>query len=142
MWYLPIIWAVLLVLFGVLEALTTELTALWFMPASLISLILSFTPVPWWVQVIVFFAISILGIFLFRPIAKKYLFVKSQDTNVDALIGAKCVVTSKIENLAGNGEVKINGLFWAARAAEEDRIFEVGDVVTVVAIEGVKLICK
>jgi membrane protein implicated in regulation of membrane protease activity len=61
---------------------------------------------------------------------------------VGQLIGEKCTVTSRIENLAGNGEVKAGGLYWAARAAVEDQIFEVGATVTVIAVEGVKLICK
>ena len=38
--------------------------------------------------------------------------------------------------------VKVKGTYWAARGAFEDDSFDVGEVLKVVAIEGVKLICK
>ena len=137
-----IIWIAVLVLAAVTEAITTDIVAVWFLPASFVSLVLSLFGVSEWVQLPVFFGLAILCILLFRPLAKKYTTPKVREFNVDALIGTKCVVTARIENIAGNGEVKVNGLYWAARAVEEETVYEVGDQVTVVAIEGVKLICK
>ena len=63
-------------------------------------------------------------------------------TNVEAIIGERCVVTEKIDNFAGCGQAKVNGQIWSARGVGEDDVFEVGEALRVVAIEGVKLICK
>ena len=48
----------------------------------------------------------------------------------------------KIDNFAGCGQVKIHGQSFSARGTEEDDVFEIGEVLRVVAIEGVKLICR
>ncbi len=61
--------------------------------------------------------------------------------NPDSIVGKRCVVVEKINNAAGCGQVKVNGQGWSARAAYDDEIFEVGDAVKVVAIEGVRLVC-
>ena len=74
-------------------------------------------------------------------IFKKLRFKKNQPS-IDAIIGEKCVVTEKIDNYAGCGEVKVAGQIWAARGAFDDDVFEAGTVLHIVAIEGVKLICK
>ena len=62
--------------------------------------------------------------------------------NLDFIIGEKCVVTEKIDNFAGCGQVKVNGQEWSARGASETDVFEDGEILKIVAIEGVKLICK
>ena len=67
---------------------------------------------------------------------------KGAKLNLDAIIGEKAVVVDKIQNIAGSGQVKVHNQIWSARSSDPDVIFEEGDVVSVVAIEGVKLICK
>ena len=57
------------------------------------------------------------------------------------LVGKKCVVDEEINNAAGSGQVEINGMSWSARAVNDDAVYGVGEVLTVVAAEGVKLIC-
>ena len=41
-----------------------------------------------------------------------------------------------------DGLVKVNGQVWSARSVNENGSFEIGEILVVVAIEGVKLICK
>jgi len=67
---------------------------------------------------------------------------KKKDSQIDDVIGLKCVVVEKIDNFAGCGEVKVNGCVWAARGAFENDVFEIGETLKVVAIEGVKLVCR
>ena len=64
------------------------------------------------------------------------------EINLESIVGSRCVVIDKINNFAGSGIVKVNGTMWAARGAFDDDVFEVGESLRVVAIEGVKLICK
>ena len=62
--------------------------------------------------------------------------------SLDGIVGEKAVVVEKIDNFAGCGQVKIAGMYFAARGTEDDDSFEVGEVLYVVAIEGVKLVCR
>lgn len=64
------------------------------------------------------------------------------DTDMDAALGARCVVTEEINNVAGAGLVRHEGHDWAARSLTDEDVLPIGKTVTVVAIEGVKLICK
>jgi membrane protein implicated in regulation of membrane protease activity len=47
------------------------------------------------------------------------------------------VVTEKIDNVAGEGAIKINGLIWTARSID-DSIIEVGELVIFKEIKGNK----
>ena len=74
-----------------------------------------------------------------------YFFGKSKKTNAQAIssiVGEKCIVVEKIDNFAGCGEVKVKGKIWAARAVMDEDVFEIGERLSIVAIEGVKLICS
>ncbi len=140
---MEIIWLVVLICAVIVEAFTTQLVAIWFLPAAIVSIILAFCGTPIWVQVLVFFLVAALGLVLSRTIFRRFFNKTTHHKfNADDVIGEKCVVTTRIDNLAGSGEVKINGLFWAARSANADIIFEENAVVTVIAIEGVKVICQ
>lgn len=68
--------------------------------------------------------------------------VKKCGNNIDNIVGERCVVTETINNFAGCGQVRVNGQIWSARGSSENDIFNVGESLTVVAVEGVKLICK
>ena len=72
-------------------------------------------------------------------------FFKPKDTSrttINSIVGERCVVVEKIDNFAGCGEVKVKGQIWAARGVSEDDVFEIGERLSIVAIEGVKLICR
>ena len=62
-------------------------------------------------------------------------------TELEEIVGKKCVVVERIDNFAGCGQVKVNGQGWSARSAYDDECFEIGDTLSIVAIEGVRLIC-
>ena len=57
-------------------------------------------------------------------------------------IGEKAVVTERIENVAGCGQAEVHGQCWSACALSDEDVYEPGDVVSVVAAVGVRLICK
>lgn len=137
------IWISALVLAIIIEMLTDQLVSIWFAPGAIVATILDFCDVDVIWQVIVFLVVSIVGIILAKTVLDKYLpKAKNTKTNIEAIIGEKCVVTEKIDNFAGCGLVKINGQIWSARSVTESDVFESGEVLVIVAIEGVKLICK
>lgn len=134
-------WVAIVLLAIIVEALVPGLVAIWFVPAGIVAAILALMSVPVPLQIIVFFVLAFLFVIFSRTIFSKF-FKKAKDTrtNIDAIIGEKCVVTERIENLAGCGQVKVGGMFWSARALNEEAVYEAGTVVTVRAVMGVKLI--
>ncbi len=72
----------------------------------------------------------------------KYFNKDRVKTNVESMVGRQAIVISEIDNLQGIGQVTVGGQEWSARSAEEQVTIAVGAVVTVVAINGVKLIVR
>jgi len=133
-------WAVAFVVLVVIELATVGLTTIWFAAGSIVSLVLSLFKVPEWVQIVVFFAVSILLLVFTRPLLKNLLKKKPQPMNTDRVLNRKCIVTEKIDGLSGNGCVKIDGILWSAKAEKEDDEIEVGTKVIVKGVDGVKVI--
>ena len=66
---------------------------------------------------------------------------QDREFNPDTIVGKKCTVIETVDNYAGCGQVKVNGQYWAARSAYDEEIFDVGQTLRIVAIEGVRLVC-
>ena len=83
--------------------------------------------------------------FITVAVAVLFIFIKSA-SNVSVCledtVGEKCKVIETVDNYAGSGLVRVKGTEWSARCVDDDDIFEVGEVLTVVAIEGARLVCK
>ena len=85
-------------------------------------------------QGVTFAVFAILSLISLRPIALRHLKKQAPGsaTNVDALIGAHAVVTSAIDQLAG--QIKLSGEIWSART--DSGVIQSGDNVVVIAIDG------
>ncbi len=139
---MSLVWVGVAIFAMIVEVLTPGmLVSIWFVPAALVSMVLAFLSVPMPIQGVVFIVLSLLCIFVVRPLVSRYA-KKPIATNVDAIIGEKGLVIEKIENIAGSGQIKVRGQSWSARSVDDDCTFEPGDIVMIVAVEGVKLICK
>ena len=57
------------------------------------------------------------------------------------MIGETALITEDVCNIENTGLVKVRGQIWSARSASGEDL-RAGELVTVVAIEGVRLICK
>lgn len=134
-----IVWAALIIAFGVLEGITVQLVSIWFVIGSVAGLVAHMLGANVTVQVIVFIAVSALSLVVTRPLVKKKLETKVVKTNADRCIGKEGVVTEDIDNLAPSGQVKADGKIWTARSMTGEKI-PAGAVVTVEKIDGVKLI--
>ena len=136
------IWIAVIILAIVVEVLADQLIAIWFIPGAAIGVVLDFLSVPPIWQVLIFLVTTCIGIVVGKMFLSKKLKKSSAKTNIDAIIGERCVVTERIDNFRGCGQAKVKGQIWSARGVGEDDVFEVGEALHVVAIEGVKLICK
>jgi len=139
--YMPFFWIAVTVLSVIAEANTYALVAIWFMPSALVATILAFFNVPVYVQVLVFVVLSALFIIFSKLIFKKTLLPKHTPTNADSVIGEQAVVTEQVCNMENRGLVKVRGQIWSARSAD-GTLLEPGEIVSVISIEGVKLICR
>ena len=135
-------WLLLAAIFIVIEIITLGLTTIWFAGGAFIAALAGLAGVNLMIQIALFLVVSIVLLILTRPIAVKYLDSKTEKTNAEALIGQRAVVLQQIDNLKGNGQVKVNGLEWTARAKEDGMIIPEGDIVTILEIQGVKLIVE
>ena len=70
------------------------------------------------------------------------IFKKKKHSELDYILGSKCIVTEEIDNFAGSGQVKIGSELWAARSYDDEIYYSVGAVLYVSAIEGVMLVCR
>ncbi len=134
-------WLAALVLFIIMEAATSALVSLWFIGGALVSLMAAIFGAPEWVQIVLFLLVSGCLLLALRPLAKKYLIPRKTVTNARSNIGKEAIVTETIDNLHGKGAVKIAGVFWSARSAEDERIEE-GAIVRIAEIEGAKVCVK
>ncbi len=136
------IWIAIIVLAIVVEILTDQLVAVWFIPGAIVGVILDFLGKDALWQILIFLIATGIGLVIWRLFIYGKIKNNPTKTNIDAIIGERCVVTERIDNFAGCGQAKVKGQIWSARGVGEDDIFEVGEALRVVAIEGVKLICK
>ena len=138
--YMWLVWLVIAVLFIVIEWVTVELLCIWFAGASIVSMILALCELEIGWQITAFCVVSIILIVFTRPVVSRYLKKNESRTNVDSLIGEVATVTKDILP-DDRGEVKIRGQFWLAISHDNKEILT-DTKVTVLAIEGVKLIVK
>ncbi|MBR3808252.1 MAG: NfeD family protein [Lachnospiraceae bacterium] len=138
---LSITWLVVLIVCLVVEFSTMGLTSIWFAGGALLSMIIALIGGPLWLQVLVFLVVSIVLLIFTRPVAAKYFNKNRTKTNVDSIAGRQAIVTEKIDNLQGVGQIVTNGMEWTARSLD-DSVIEEGAVVTIEKIEGVKAIVK
>lgn len=136
-----ICWAVAFIALVLVELATMGLTTIWFAGGAAAGFLCSMLNLNVVVQVIAFFAVSILLLIFTRPFAMRYINQNKVKTNVDSLIGGNALVLEEINNLQETGCARIDGKEWTART-EDDSVIPKDAVVTVVRIEGVKLIVK
>ena len=136
------LWIGVIVIALAVEMATDQLVSIWFVPAAFVTAILSLCKLGLIWQVLIFTVLSAAGIVVSKVLLAKSNRGKDTRTNTEALIGERCVVTSRIDNFEDQGQVKIKGQLWTARGTGENDVYEVGEALTVVSIEGVKLICE
>ena len=136
------IWLALVVLSGAVEGLTRRFIALSFIPGAIASMILAFCDVKIWIQILVFFASGIVLLILTQTLFRGFYRSRDEKFEIENAIGEKCKVVDRIDNVAGRGAVSIKGYEWAARMVSDETVVEAGTRVEVIAVEGVKVICK
>ena len=86
-------------------------------------------------QLAVFIVASAASLGILRPVARRHLNTPARlRTGTAALVGRPATVVERVD--ADGGSVKLAGEVWTARAFDEDHVFEPGQRVEVLKIEG------
>lgn len=138
-WIIMSAWIFLIVISVIIELESYELVSIWFGAGAIAALILFFLEFELIWQVGAFGFVSMFSLLFIRKAIK----VKSKSeiaTNIDAFAGLKVRVVKDF-NEDGIGEVKLEGKIWTSLSQENQR-FKENDLVTVVKVEGNKIIVK
>ena len=135
-----LIWLAMAIVLGIAEALTLGLSSIWFAIGALLACIIAMLDGSLMVQILAFFAVSILLLVFTRPILVDKLHIGKEKTNVDAIVDKTGIVTVEISPYKP-GRVYINGLDWNAISKDEQNIPK-DTKVKVIAVEGVKVIVE
>lgn len=135
------LWLIAAVVFGIIEAMTMGLGTIWFAGGALAAAAVSFATDSLLIQLLIFILVSLVLLYFTRPVAAKKLNRDTVKTNIDAIIGAVGSAESDITKHA-NGTVKADNKIWTAVLAEDSPDVSAGDRITVLSVEGVKLIVR
>ena len=135
------IWAGLVVVAIIMEAISTQLISIWFVFGGIGGVIAALLGASVNTQMFIVIGISMLCLWFTRPIVKRKLDLKKTSTNADRYIGEKGIVIKTITNVTGIGQVKVKGQVWTACSEDDSEILE-GTEVEVLRIEGVKVVVK
>ena len=139
--YIGYAWLGTVVACIIIEAMTVNLTTIWFAAGAIAAWLVYLTGLSLEVQIVVFLLVSIVCLIFTRPIAMEKLKVGRVKTNADSLIGQSYKVESKIDNINNTGTVNVKGQMWTARSAD-DQVIEKDEIVVIKKIVGVKLIVE
>ena len=134
-----VLWIVLAVVLGIIEASTVNFVTIWFAIGAVFAFITAIITDSLLFQVAVFTGISVLSLILTRPFVKNVLNNNTVATNADRYINQKAYVTKKINGVSGLGQVKSMGQIWSAKSEDGLDINE-GEEVIINRIDGVRAV--
>lgn len=137
-----VFWLIAAGIFFIIEMATIGFLVFWLGIGALLAMITSFITDNIFIQALVFVITSTLLLIFTRPLVNKFIKIpKEIKTNAYSIIGKKGIVISKINNIEGTGQIKMDGEIWSAKSATDKDIPENTEV-EIVEIDGVKAVVK
>ncbi len=137
-----VFWLIAAGIFFIIEMATIGFLVFWLGIGALLAMVTSFITDSILIQSIVFVVTSTLLLIFTRPIVDKFIKTpKEVKTNAYSIIGKKGIVISKINNIEGCGQIKIDGEVWSAKSSDDEDLAENTEV-EIVEIDGVKAVVK
>ena len=137
-----LLWLGVAVMSLIIESVTSDMVSIWFTPGAILAMILAIWVDLFWLQLLIFLAISVIMLIWARYHFKKHpILHDSAPMNADAVLEERGVVVEEIDNLRETGAVKVKGMVWTARSAD-GQVIGKDEIVTIDRISGVKLICR
>lgn len=137
-----IFWLIAAGIFFIIEMATIGFLVFWLGIGSLLAMVTSFITDSILIQVIVFVITSTLLLIFTRPLVNKFIKIpKEVKTNAYSIIGKKGIVVKAINNIEGDGQIKVDGEVWSAKS-NEDEIIPKDTEIEIVDIDGVKAVVQ
>jgi membrane protein implicated in regulation of membrane protease activity len=131
-----LLWLIAAGLFAAGEVASLDLVLLMFAGGALggMALALAGLGVPF--QLLAFLVVSAALLVVVRPVAKRHLIDRTpeQIDGVAVYVGRTAVVSQRVDN--DTGRIRLGSDEWSARTQLDDEVFQVGDEVRIVQIEG------
>lgn len=137
-WLMIFVWITVFTITLFIEFNTADITTIWFCISSLISFFLALFDVNYLLQIIIFSVLSILLVYITRPLTKKIMNKTLIRTNADKIITQIGVVTEQISE-DEIGEIKVNNELWRAVSVDSSTI-NIGEKVSIVSFNGNKVV--
>ena len=137
-----VFWLIAAGVFFIIEMATIGFLVFWLGIGALLAMLTSFVTDSIFIQALVFVVTSTLLLIFTRPLVDKFIKTpKELKTNAYSIIGKKAIVISKINNIEGIGQIKIDGEVWSAKSFDDEDIPEDTEV-EITEIDGVKAVVK
>ena len=137
-----VFWLIAAGVFFIIEMATIGFLVFWLGIGALLAMVTSFVTDSIFIQALVFVVTSTLLLIFTRPLVDKFIKTpKELKTNAYSIIGKKAIVISKINNIEGVGQIKIDGDVWSAKSFDDEDIPEDTEV-EITEIDGVKAVVK
>ncbi len=133
-----IAWLAVAVFFLVVELLTTTLVSIWFVPAAIITCLLTFVidSVVW--QIAIFLVLSAVFMVVARKIYKKHIKKPVDDVDQnEKLLGKAALVTE--DTNAISGRILVGDVYWRA-VSENGNTIPKGETVVIKSVKGTTLV--
>lgn len=135
------IWLILAGIFFIGEIATTGFLVFWFGVGALLAMVSSFFTTSIILQTVIFVISSTILILATKPFVKKFVDIKTTNTNAYSIIEKNALVIKEIDPIHSTGQIKVDGEVWSAES-QNSEVIPKGSEVKVIAIEGVKAIVK
>jgi membrane protein implicated in regulation of membrane protease activity len=131
-----VLWLIFALVLAGAEALTGHLFLVMLGGGAVAAALTSWlTDGPVWVDGAVFLIVSVLLLTLVRPALRRRLTpAGAPPLGIEALAGKTALVLERVAR--DEGQVRLDGQVWTARPLNEDEIYEPGEPVTVMQING------
>lgn len=137
-----VFWLIAAGVFFIIEMATIGFLVFWLGIGALLAMVTSFITDSILIQVVVFVVTSTILLIFTRPLVNKFIKVpKETVTNAYSIIGKKAIVVKEINNIEGDGQIKVDGEVWSAKSNTDETISKDTEV-EIVEIDGVKAVVK
>jgi membrane protein implicated in regulation of membrane protease activity len=132
----PVIWLIAGVLLAIAELFTLDFVLIMIAAGAFAAAVAGLASAPIPLQVVVFAAVSALGLVAVRPAIKRRLHRGADPAvmGIEALEGTEATVIEQVSD--GRGMVKIGGELWQARPYDVAQVIDAGTMVRVVEVRG------
>jgi membrane protein implicated in regulation of membrane protease activity len=130
------IWFSLALLLAIAEILSLDLVLIMLAAGALAGGVTALiAPDLWWVQVLVAVVVSIMSLVMLRPtVMKRVRNMPGYRSAFASMVGQSGRVVQQVD--AVQGEIKVNGQSWSARAFDESMVIEPGVEIEVFELDG------